>query len=209
MPPFDTMIAFAAATLLFAFMPGPALLYTAAQTIASGRRAGFLAVLGIHLGCYAHVFAAAAGLSVMFEAVPMLYLALKIAGACYLVWLGLGLIFKRDERAEMPAVTARSNRRAFIDSMVVELLNPKVALFFIAFLPQFTDPSAGLPIWAQFLILGTIVNMTFSSADLVCVMLAGAVTDRLRSSPGAARLTRRVGGSILVGLGAHFALQRS
>lgn len=208
MPPYDTMIAFAAATLLFAYMPGPALLYTAAQTIARGRRAGFLAALGIHLGCYAHVFAAAAGLSVMFTAVPMLYLALKIAGACYLIWLGLGLILKRDEPGEMPTITARSNRRAFIDSVIAELLNPKVALFFIAFLPQFTDAASSVPIWAQFLILGTIVNLTFSSADLVCVMLAGAVTKRLRSSPGAARLTRRVGGGLLVGLGAHFALQR-
>ncbi|MBY8976105.1 LysE family translocator [Rhodobacteraceae bacterium NNCM2] len=210
MLPLETAFAFAAATLLFAYMPGPALLYTAAQTIARGRRAGFMAALGIHVGCYAHVLAAAAGLSVIFESVPVLYTALKIAGACYLIWLGLGMILKRERPSEGAVpIPARSARRAFIDSIVVELLNPKVALFFIAFLPQFTDPAAALPIWAQFLILGTIVNMTFTSADLVCVMLAGAVTERLRSSPRAAQLTRRVGGTMLVGLGAHFALQRS
>lgn len=210
MPSIEILLAFAAATLVFAYMPGPALLYTAAQTIARGRRAGLMAAFGIHVGCYLHVFAAAAGLSVIFKAVPVLFVALKIAGALYLIWLGLGLIFKRE--SQMPdagAIEQKTARRAFIESVTVEILNPKVALFFIAFLPQFIDPAAGLPIWAQFLILGTIVNLTFTSADLMCVLLAGAVMSRLRRSAGAARLTRRIGGSLLVGPGVHLALQRS
>lgn len=210
MPPFETLLAFAAATLVFAYMPGPALLYTAAQTIARGRRAGLMAALGIHVGCYLHVIAAVAGLSYLFEAVPALYLALKIAGAIYLIWLGLNLILKReDSPAEIEVLPHRSARKAFLQSVMVEVLNPKVALFFIAFLPQFVDPSASLPVWAQFLILGTIVNFAFTSADLVCVVMAGAVMARLRKSAGAARLMRRAGGSLLVALGAHMALQRS
>ncbi|MEM9044550.1 MAG: LysE family translocator [Pseudomonadota bacterium] len=210
MPPFETLLAFAAATLVFAYMPGPALLYTAAQTIARGRSAGLMAALGIHVGCYLHVIAAAAGLSYLFKAVPTLYLALKIAGALYLIWLGLNLIFKRDETAsEVDVIPHRSNRKAFVESVMVEVLNPKVALFFIAFLPQFIDPTASLPVWAQFLILGTIVNFAFTSADLVCVLMAGAVMKRLRSSAGAARLMRRAGGGLLIALGTHMALQRS
>ena len=91
----------------------------------------------------------------------------------------------------------------------MEVLNPKTAIFFLAFLPQFIDPSAAFPVWLQFVILGTIVNLMFSSADIVCVLLAGAVITRLRRSSGAQRLMQRAGGALLVGLGAHLALQRS
>ena len=100
-------------------------------------------------------------------------------------------------------------RRAFVESIVVELLNPKVAIFFIAFLPQFVDPAASLPIWAQFLILGTIVNLAFSSADVVTVFAASTVMRRLRGDGAGRRLIRLAGGSILVGLGARLALDRS
>jgi threonine/homoserine/homoserine lactone efflux protein len=91
--------------------------------------------------------------------------------------------------------------------VTVEVLNPKTAIFFVAFLPQFIDASASFPVWVQFAILGTIVNMMFSSADVVCVMLAGAVMTRLRSSGAAQRLMRRAGGALLVGLGVRLAFQ--
>src|SRR5882724_10989286 len=105
MPSLDVLLAFAAATLVFAVYPGPALLYTAAQTLARGRRSGFLAVLGIHCGCYVHVIAAAFGLSAIFKHVPELYLALKLAGAAYLVFIGIGMIRARVPVGEV-AVTA-------------------------------------------------------------------------------------------------------
>lgn len=89
------------------------------------------------------------------------------------------------------------------------MLNPKTAIFFLAFLPQFIDPSAGLPVWVQFAILGTVVNLMFSSADVVGVLLAGAVIARLRRSSHAQRLMQRAGGAVLVGLGVHLALQKS
>ncbi|MGF1474770.1 MAG: LysE family translocator [Geminicoccaceae bacterium] len=210
MPSTELLLAFAAATLLFAYMPGPALLYTAAQTVARGRRAGLMAALGIHVGGYAHVIAATTGLSAIFHAVPTLYLVVKLAGAGYLIWLGIGLIRTKEQPlTPATAVSAKSARRAFAESVAVELLNPKVALFFIAFLPQFVDPAAAFPIWAQLLLLGVIVNLTFSSADLVCVVLASSVIDRLRRSGSAQRLARRAGGLILVSLGAHLALQRN
>ncbi|MEE9310023.1 MAG: LysE family translocator, partial [Cocleimonas sp.] len=99
MPNFDLMLAFISATVVFAYMPGPALLYTAAQTISRGRKAGLMATLGIHLGGYVHVFAAALGLSIVFKAVPVLYIVLKFIGAAYLIFLGLKLIFQSKNKA--------------------------------------------------------------------------------------------------------------
>lgn len=210
MPPADLMLAFLAATAVFAYMPGPAMLYAAAQTMARGRRAGWMAALGIHLGGYVHVVAAAAGLAVLFAAVPVLYAALKIAGAAYLIWLGLRLFLSRAPVAVSGlAVAPLSPRRAFWESVTVEVLNPKTALFYLAFLPQFTDPAAALPVWAQLVVLGTVVNVMFSSADVAAVLLADRVTGALRASDRAARVVRRAGGAILVGLGVNVALSRS
>ncbi|WP_460451839.1 LysE family translocator [Alsobacter sp. SYSU BS001988] len=205
----DVLLAFAAATALFAYFPGPALLYTAAQTLTRGRRGGFMAALGIHLGCYVHVIAATLGLSAVFQHVPELFVAVKIAGAAYLVWLGIGMIRNRGFGAELPAVAPKSVRRALAESFLVELLNPKVAIFFIAFLPQFIDPAASLPVWAQFLILGVVVNMAFSSADLITVVFAAAVVGRLKRAGRAQRLARAAGGALLIGLGARLALERN
>lgn len=165
-----------------------------------------MAALGIHLGGYVHVAAASAGLSALFLAVPPLYVAVKVAGAAYLVWLGWRLL-RQGEDGAMPEIPRKSARRAFVESIAVEVLNPKTALFFLAFLPQFVDPAAALPVAAQLLILGTLVNLTFTSADLVCVVLAGAVTRRLGRG-GGLRLARRAGGGLLIGLGAHLALQQ-
>lgn len=210
MPSAELLIAFFATTAVFAYIPGPAMLYAAAQTMARGRFAGLMASLGIHLGCYVHVFAAAAGLSVLFHAVPALYLAVKLAGAAYLIWLGFNLLRARDENAgAIPGIQMKSGRRAFLESITVEVLNPKTAIFFVAFLPQFIDASASFPIWLQFVILGTIVNLMFSSADIVCVLLAGVVMTRLRQSGRARRMMQRAGGAVLVGLGAHIVLQRN
>jgi threonine/homoserine/homoserine lactone efflux protein len=209
MPATELLLAFLAATAVFAYMPGPAMLYAAARTVSGGRGAGLLASLGIHLGGYAHVIAAAAGLSVLFHPVPVLYTCVKLAGAAYLIWLGVRLIRQTNEGlAEVPRVERKSGGSAFLESIAVEVLNPKTALFFLAFLPQFTDAAAALPIWGQLLVLGTIVNMMFSSADLICVLLAGAAVERLRRSSRAQRLARAAGGTILIGLGANLALQR-
>lgn len=205
----DTLIAFAAATLLFAYMPGPALLYTAAQTISRGQRAGLMAAAGIHAGCYVHVLAAAFGLSAMFAAVPTLYFALKLAGGCYLVFLGIQMIRTRVVAGPLPELAAKSARRAFADSILVEVLNPKVAVFFIAFLPQFVSPASAMPIWIQFLLLGTIVNFAFTSADLVTVVFAAQVKKRLTRSSRFQDLTRWLGGSLLVGLGLKLATDRA
>ena len=208
MPSLDYLLPFIAATAVFAYMPGPAMLYTAAQTVARGRTAGFMAALGIHVGGYVHVLAATLGLSAALRYVPELYLAVKLAGAAYLVWLGIRMLRQKRDAAAMPQISAKSARRAFLESVIVEVLNPKVAMFFIAFLPQFVDPAAALPGWAQFLILGTLVNLAFSSADIVVVVLASRIVQRAKSSGLGERIARLVGGTVLIGLGARMALAR-
>ncbi|WP_313526638.1 LysE family translocator [Shinella sp.] len=209
MPSLDVLFAFAVTTAIFAFIPGPAMLYAAARTMAGGRKAGLMAVFGIHLGAYAHIIAAAAGLSALFHAVPIAYTCVKLAGAGYLIWLGISLFRATDMREENSEGTAfKGGRRAFVQSVTVEVLNPKTAIFFLAFLPQFVDGGAALPIWAQLAILGTVVNLIFTFADVVSVLLADVILARLKRSSGAQKLVRKAGGTILIGLGARLALQK-
>ncbi|MEP3196457.1 MAG: LysE family translocator [Lentilitoribacter sp.] len=206
MPSYDILIAFIIATALFGYMPGPALLYASARTIADGRKAGFMAALGLHIGGYVHVFAAAFGLAALFTLVPVLYTVLKFAGAAYLVFLGIKLIISKSKHdATAKDVAQKSPKRAFFESMTVEILNPKTAIFYVAFLPQFTDVAAAFPIWLQLVILGIVVNVVFSSADVICVFLAHKIATAFRKLHSANRWAERMGGGLLVGLGAHLA----
>jgi threonine/homoserine/homoserine lactone efflux protein len=211
MPSTDILLAFFITTALFAFIPGPAMLYVAARTLAADRRAGLMATLGIHVGCYVHVVAAAAGLSILFHLVPTLYLAVKLAGAAYLIYLGFKMVrAARSQAATSEALPApKSAGRAFVESMLVEVLNPKTAIFFLAFLPQFIDAAATFPVWLQFVILGTVVNAMFTVADIACVMAAATITRRLARVSSLQRNLQRAGGAVLVGLGLHVAFQRS
>ncbi len=209
MPPTETLLSFIAATAIFAYMPGPAMLYATSQTIAGGRRAGWMAAIGIHLGGYVHVVAAAAGLSVLFTTVPVFYWAVKVMGAAYLIWLGIKLFQSNATEMTTDSAPPPSNSTGvFRDSAMVEILNPKTAVFYLAFLPQFTDVSASLPIWVQLLILGTLVNIAFSSADVLCVLLASTVSNALRQSQAGTLYAQRAGGTLLVGLGIHLLINQ-
>ena len=141
-----------------AFVPGPGMLYALAQTMASGRRAGRYAAIGFHLAGFGHI-AAAFGVTILLQMIPALFIIMKAVGAAYLIWLGVRYLIGEAPLA-LPSGPGSSTAatRALKDSIVVEALNPKSALFFLAFLPQFTDPSANLPIWAQIVVLGIIVN---------------------------------------------------
>lgn len=209
MPSYEVVLTFIAATAVFAYLPGPGMLYTTARTIARGPQAGLMASFGLHLGGYIHVVAAVIGLSALFKVVPSLYLGIKLAGAVYLIAIGVRLICRRGEMNSAASTpVANSGRHAFVESIAVEVLNPKTALFFVAFLPQFADPAAAWPIWLQLLALGTIVNIMFSSADLLCVALAGALLARLRSSIVIQRIASVLGGTLLIALGLRLAFQR-
>lgn len=209
MPSLEVLIAFAATTAVFAFIPGPAMLYAAARTMAGGRSAGLMAVLGIHLGAYVHVIAAAAGLSALFHAVPVAYTVVKLAGAFYLIWLGISMFRAPAPSDTVPDVPPASAKKAFVQSIAVEVLNPKTAIFFMAFLPQFVDGEGGLPLWAQITLLGAIVNATFTFADVVCVLLAGFIMAKLKGSNAVQKLLQRAGGTLLIGLGLQVAMQRN
>ncbi|MEM1199816.1 MAG: LysE family translocator [Pseudomonadota bacterium] len=205
----EILLSFMVAAIIFGYMPGPALVYTAAQTMAYGRQGGFKAAIGLHVGGYVHVFAAALGLAVILELVPTVFMVIKFLGAAYLVWLGIAMIRAGAAKMEMPEIRKRSARRAFFNSMAVEILNPKKALFFLAFLPQFVDPAGAFPAWVQFLILGTVVNLTFSSADIVAVMMTDQIIKRMRQNSRVQKWMKWAGGSILVGLGIHLATSRA
>ncbi len=209
MPPVDTLLAFLAATFVFAAMPGPAILYAAARTLAQGRGAGLKAAFGIAIGGLVHVAAAALGLSALFHAVPPLYAAVKLAGAAYLIWLGIGMLRARAADTALPQAPAQTAARAFRQSILVEVLNPKTALFFLAFLPQFVDPAAAFPVPVQFVILGVTVTAIFGAADLIAVFFAAAVAGRIAASGRAALWANRAGGALLVGLGLRMAVDRA
>ncbi|MEX0297843.1 MAG: LysE family translocator [Kordiimonas sp.] len=206
MPPIEQLISFFVAASIFAFMPGPAILYTAAQTMSKGKRGGAMAAFGIHVGGLLHVIAAAAGLSAAFIHAPLAYTTLKIVGALYLIWMGIGIIRGKLDASELPHISGFKGKKVFLDSMIVEILNPKVIIFYIAFLPQFVDPSASLPLWAQFVILGTINNLMFTLVDILVIFLTSTVIEKLKSSQSSQKIVRRISGSAMMGLGLHLAV---
>lgn len=186
------------------------MIYVSAQTMARGQWAGLMAALGVHLGGYVHVLLAAFGLAALLTSLPLLYMLVKIAGAVYLAYLGVMMIVRREnEKHSIQLPQAKGEKRAFFDSVSVEVLNPKTGLFFISFLPQFVSVDAGLPIWAQMMVLGVIVNVMFSSADLLCVLFASWLLARLTRENAHSLWLRRLGGSFLIGLGAKLVLERS
>ena len=204
MPSADHWAAFALATLILAVVPGPAMLYITAQTLAHGRRVALQAVLGVHLGCYGHVLAASIGLAAVIQYVPALYDSLKLAGVAYLVWLGVTLVYRRPTEKHAAPADGPVSRRVFWESVIVEVLNPKTAIFFVAFLPQFVDAAASLPVWLQFLALGAIMNVAVSAVELAVALLASNAAAGLSApSPW---LARRLCGSVLIGLGVVLAL---
>ncbi|MGD1926800.1 MAG: LysE family translocator [Paracoccaceae bacterium] len=202
MPPSDLLIPFLAATVIFAFTPGPGMLYMAVQTMAHGTRAGLLSSVAFHLASYLHIASAAFGVTVLLNTAPSLLVLLKVVGGGYLIWMGLRLwMQKAADGFASAAPRHRSSGRAFQDSLVVEILNPKSALFYFAFLPQFTSPESAFPVWVQILVLGMIANVAFSLTDTVCIAFARIVA--VRAAARAATWARRLGGAILISMGAR------
>jgi threonine/homoserine/homoserine lactone efflux protein len=183
--------------------------YAAAQTLASGRRAGWWSALGFHIAGLGHVIAAAFGVSTLLAVVPTLFTVMKLVGAAYLIWLGIKYLIAARLLGSAPRKPpARTVRKALLDSVIVEATNPKSALFYLAFLPQFTNSSAELPIWAQIVILGVIVNAMFSVTDAILIEVSHAGATKLRSSERFALLLQRLGGGVLITLGVNLALAR-
>jgi threonine/homoserine/homoserine lactone efflux protein len=190
---------FSAAALAIAVSPGPGIFYVAARTLAGGRGEGLASSFGTGLGGLVHVAAGAVGVSALVMASAEAFTILKLAGALYLVWLGLKAI--REARRPFEAnVTTTGTARAFREGIVVEALNPKTAAFFLAFLPQFVDPTAG-PIWLQFLLLGLISVTLNTAVDVVIAMLASRARSIAVGQPALLRRLRTGAGGTIAALG--------
>jgi threonine/homoserine/homoserine lactone efflux protein len=197
---------FLAAALVIAAVPGPGIFYVAARTLSGGRRAGFASTSGTAIGGFVHVIAGGLGVSAIILASAELFAALKIAGALYLVWLGIRTFREAGHLPQEP-VDAVGAKRAFLEGIMVEALNPKTAAFFLAFIPQFLDPSSPDPA-LTFMALGLISVTLNTLADVVVVLAASATRARLTERPGLFQRLRQGSGVFIAGLGVSLLLLR-
>lgn len=200
------LLLFLAAALLLAITPGPGIFYVLARSLAGGKREGILSSLGTFVGGLFHVFAAALGLSAILAASAVAFHTVKYAGAAYLVWLGIRMI--RTGNAEMTVEAASPSKRAFRQGILTEVLNPKTALFFLSFIPQFVAPAHG-HLFFQFALLGSISVGLNTAADLVVVGMASPLERKLKNSLRFRRRQRTASGIGMIGLGAYLALADS
>jgi threonine/homoserine/homoserine lactone efflux protein len=200
------LLLFLASGILLNITPGQDTLYILGRTLSQGRRAGVLSALGISVGSMVHTLAAALGLSAILASSASAFLVLKLAGAAYLICLGFGLWRSPPAAADRPQTMSRASSWAiFRAGMLTNVLNPKVALFFLAFLPQFVDPAAPSKV-VPFLFLG---SLFITSGTLWCLFLAvaaSAVSRRLRRESSLAAIVRRVAGTVLMALGVRLAV---
>jgi threonine/homoserine/homoserine lactone efflux protein len=199
-PELSSVAVFVVAALALLIVPGPAVVYIVARSIHQGRRAGLVSVLGIHVGTLVHIAAATVGLSALVVSSAVAFTAVKIAGAVYLVGLGLWTLFARRAEREVALGGEQNLRRAFAQGIVVNVLNPKTALFFLAFLPQFVDPDASHPA-VQIAFLGVLFAFLGLVTDSLWALAAGTAGGVLRRSRRLARGQRYVTGTVYVGLG--------
>jgi threonine/homoserine/homoserine lactone efflux protein len=207
---------FLAAAVVLAITPGPGIFYVLTRSIAGGRREGVSSSLGTLVGGMCHVFAAALGVSAILSASAVAFRTVKYAGAAYLVWLGIRMILSRN--AEMPSQTSEPEtgapkrvtptKGAFRQGIFTEALNPKTALFFLSFIPQFIAPQLG-HVFLQFIVLGAVSVALNTSADLLVVLLAAPLERKLKTSVRFRRGQRTASGVGMIGLGAYLAFADS
>jgi threonine/homoserine/homoserine lactone efflux protein len=197
------LLLFFAAALLLAITPGPGIFYVLARSLAGGRREGIQSSLGTFVGGLFHVFAAALGISAILAASAVAFHTVKYAGAAYLVWLGIRMI--RTRNAELAVKTAAPSQGAFRQGIFTEALNPKTALFFLSFIPQFITPERS-HIFLQFVVLGALSVLLNTATDLVVVFLASPLERKLKNSAKFRRRQRVASGLGMIGLGAYVAL---
>jgi threonine/homoserine/homoserine lactone efflux protein len=194
MPDPSTLLLFVGTSLALLAVPGPAVIYVVTRSVDQGRRAGMISVLGVETATFAYALAAAVGLTGLIAASELGFTIVKYAGAAYLVYLGVRKLLEREE-AHGAVADARS--RLYLKGVLVQALNPKIAVFFLAFLPQFAGSASGL------LVLGTIFTLLAVLSDGAYVLLAGGVAGRLRANR---RVLAKLSGGIYIGLGITAAL---
>lgn len=206
MPELDNLLLYLVAALAIAVTPGPGIFYVAARTLAGGRREGLASSLGTGIGGMAHVLAGAVGVSALVLASAQAFAVLKIAGAVYLVWLG----WKTYRSAATPLdleIASTNAASALREGIAVEALNPKTALFFLAFIPQFVDPQAG-SVALQFAILGTVSVLLNTLVDVGVAYGAARTRDGFARNPGLIRRVRQAAGAAIACLGLALAFAR-
>jgi threonine/homoserine/homoserine lactone efflux protein len=199
-PSLSTLPVFIAASMALLVIPGPAVLFIVARSGAQGTRAGLVSVLGVHTATIVHVLAAVAGLSAVVVASSLAFTAVKVVGGVYLIYLGVKSIRSARRTSDVAPPTVRPAKRLFAEAFVVSLLNPKVALFFLAFLPQFVERGQG-PIWSQTLALGFVYIVLGLCSDSMYAVVGARVGTRLSGRAARLRASRYAEGGILVGLG--------
>ena len=203
MPELSTLIVFAASTLAILALPGPSVLFVVARSLEHGRSAGLVSVLGVETGALLHVGAAAVGLSAVIASSDLAFALIKYGGAAYLLALGVRALRTRDAAIALGGASSRA--RLFLQGVLVDALNPKTALFFIAFLPQFVDPDRG-SVATQIAVLGLCFVALAALTDGLYAAAAGSFADRLRRSAAARRRLAGVSGAAYLGLGVVAAL---
>ena len=211
MPEASTLALFAVAAVTLLVIPGPAVLYIVTRSVDQGRAAGLASVCGVHVGTLVHVAAAALGLSALLVSSATAYDTVRWLGAAYLVWLGVRRLLARDE--DEPAAAGSGGRRTglgriFAQGVVVNVLNPKTALFFFAFLPQFVDTSRG-SVPFQVVVFGVAFVVLGFLSDGAYAVAASTGAGWLRRRPGLARASRLLSGGVLISLGVTTALAGS
>jgi threonine/homoserine/homoserine lactone efflux protein len=212
---FTRFLLFLTAAVLLAIAPGPGMLYVLARSLAGGKREGVLSAFGTFLGGMVHVFAAALGVSIVLARSAVAFATVKYVGAAYLCFLGVRMILEaRKEKANGEEISpdvsreVKHARNPLWQGVATEVLNPKTALFFLSFIPQFVDRS-GEHVFLQFVALGTISVVMNTTADLMVIALAGPLGERIRSSATFRRRQRTVTGAIMIGLGTYLATSES
>ena len=195
-------VLFSAAAVILAITPGAGIFYVLARTLAGGRREGVQSSVGTFVGGLFHVLAAALGVSTILAASAVAFHTVKYAGAAYLVWLGIRMVLSRDEA--MPEKTEAPKGSAFRQGILTEVLNPKTALFFLSFIPQFIAPERGHVFW-QFVVLGVLSVTMNTAADVAVVYLAAPLERKLKSSEKFRSRQRVASGVGMIGLGAYVA----
>lgn len=208
LPDANALGLFVAASVMLLVLPGPAVLYIVTRSVDQGRTAGFVSALGIACGTLVLVLAAAFGLAAIVLSSALAFEAVKYAGAAYLVYLGMRRIMAPEVAAGESRKPPRSLRRVFADGLIVNMLNPKTALFLFAFLPQFVDPHRG-HLTAQFLLLGMLFIALGIASDSGYALLSGSLHGALRRHAGLLRGQRYMAGGLLIGLGVVAAFTRA
>jgi len=201
-------LAFLVAALALNFAPGPDMLYVLGRSLGQGRKAGVVSALGIFAGCLVHIAAAALGLAALLRASAAAYNIIRYAGAAYLIYLGVRMLLSKDAHHALSAgnsLPSANLSRIFLQGVITNVLNPKVAMFFVAFLPQFVNAARG-PVVFQIAVLGLIFDAGGTLVNVGVAFFAGHIGNRLRQSARAASLQRWFTGSIFIGLGIRLGL---